>query len=261
MLTDTKLKHLKPTDKCKSTRPDKYSDRNGLQIWVRPTGTKSWISAYRFNGKQQSLTIGKYPEISLQEARRKNDEIKGFIERDINPKLALRKLKHEKRNAVMFNDYALTWLAERKTIVKERTYQQDYNRLHKDVIPSFQDIPLKDANFDHCKAMADVIESRLNADGNPPREVTRRTIALVEQIFKRAKLERLIQSNPAADLKELYPKAKSQHMKHVDIDELPQLLRDIENYHGHDQTRLAMKFLAYSFCRTIELRMMNGNTH
>ena len=57
-------------------------------------------------------------------------------------------------------------------------------------------------------------------------------------------------------LKALYPKAKSQHMKHVDINELPTLLQAIEGYHGHDQTRLAMKFLAYSFCRTIELRMM-----
>ena len=45
-------------------------------------------------------------------------------------------------------------------------------------------------------------------------------------------------------------------MKHVDIHELPALLQAIEGYHGHDQTRLGMKFLAYSFCRTIELRMM-----
>ena len=45
-------------------------------------------------------------------------------------------------------------------------------------------------------------------------------------------------------------------MKHVDIHELPALLQAIEGYHGHNQTRLGMKFLAYSFCRTIELRMM-----
>ena len=104
--------------------------------------------------------------------------------------------------------------------------------------------------------MADEIEKRVNKNGEPPREVTRRTIDLVANVLRRAKRERLIEQNPIDDLKELYPKAKSQHMKHVDISDLPALLQAIEDYHGHDQTRLGMKFLAYSFCRTIELRMM-----
>ena len=104
--------------------------------------------------------------------------------------------------------------------------------------------------------MADEIETRVNTKGEPPREVTRRTIDLVANVLRRAKRERIIDQNPIDDLKALYPKAKSQHMKHVDINELPALLQAIEGYHGHDQTRLGMKFLAYSFCRTIELRMM-----
>ncbi len=104
--------------------------------------------------------------------------------------------------------------------------------------------------------MADQIESRKTVDGSPPREVTRRTIDLVTNILRRAKRERLINTIHTEGLKELYPKAKTEHMKHVELKELPKLLQDIENYHGHDQTRLAMKFLAYSFCRTIELRMM-----
>lgn len=104
--------------------------------------------------------------------------------------------------------------------------------------------------------MADQIESRKINEGSPPREVTRRTIDLVTNILRRAKRERLIDTIHTEGLKELYPKARTEHMKHVDLKELPKLLQDIENYHGHEQTRLAMKFLAYSFCRTIELRMM-----
>ena len=104
--------------------------------------------------------------------------------------------------------------------------------------------------------MADDIESRTNNEGASPREVTRRTIDLVGNILRRAMRERLIEVNHTDGLKELYPKAKTKHMKHVELSELPKLLQDIESYHGHDQTRLGMKFLAYSFCRTIELRMM-----
>lgn len=63
--------------------------------------------------------------------------------------------------------------------------------------------------------MADDIEKRVNKNGEPLREVTRRTIDLVANILRRAKRERIIEQNPIDDLKALYPKVKSQHMKHV----------------------------------------------
>ncbi|WP_193564686.1 Arm DNA-binding domain-containing protein [Psychrobacter sanguinis] len=56
-LTNTQVKNLKPSEKSKdSKQADKYSDGEGLQLWVRFTGVKSWISAYRWQGKQQTLT-------------------------------------------------------------------------------------------------------------------------------------------------------------------------------------------------------------
>ena len=256
MLTDVKIRSLKPSEKCTAARPDKHSDQEGLQLWVRSSGRKTWISAYRFDGKQKNTTLGTYPQMSLAEARVANANIKALISKGINPKNKKRQDKLVNEQAKMFNDYALEWLEERERNVKPRTYQQDYNRMHKDVIPSFEGIALKDVTFEDCKFVADQIESRTNVGGTPPREVTRRTIDLVSNILRRAKGERLIEVNHTEGLKELYPKAKTKHMKHVELSELPRLLQKIENYHGHDQTRLGMKFLAYSFCRTIELRMM-----
>ncbi|WP_372886271.1 tyrosine-type recombinase/integrase [Psychrobacter sp.] len=256
MLSDAKIRKLKPTDNCTPARPDKYSDQQGLQLLIRSSGTKTWISAYRFDGKQQKSTLGTYPHMGLAEARIANANIKSLIASGINPKNKKRQDKLANEQAKMFNDYALEWLEERERNVKPRTYQQDYNRMHKDVIPSFEGIALKDVTFEDCKLMADDIESRTNNEGASPREVTRRTIDLVGNILRRAMRERLIEVNHTDGLKELYPKAKTKHMKHVELSELPKLLQDIEGYHGHDQTRLGMKFLAYSFCRTIELRMM-----
>ncbi len=256
MLSDAKIRKLKPTDKCTPSRPDKYSDQQGLQLLVRSSGTRTWVSAYRFDGKQQKTTLGTYPQMGLAEARIANADIKSLVANGINPKNKKRQDKIANEQAKMFNDYALEWLDERKRNVKPRTYQQDYNRMHKDVIRSFQGIALKDVTFEDCKLMADDIESRTNNDGASPREVTRRTIDVVGNILRRAMRERLIEINHTEGLKELYPKAKIKHMKHVELSELPGLLQKIEKYHGHDQTRLGMKFLAYSFCRTIELRMM-----
>ncbi|MFI8554054.1 Arm DNA-binding domain-containing protein [Psychrobacter sp. NPDC077938] len=63
-LTHTVINKLQPSSTSIDTkRPDKHSDGNGLQLWVRYTGVKSWISAYRWQGKQQTLTIGNYRDI------------------------------------------------------------------------------------------------------------------------------------------------------------------------------------------------------
>lgn len=74
-LTDTTIKKLKPTDKYTPNRPDKYSDGNGLQLWVRLTGAKTWVVAYRFYDRQTNITLGKYPTISLKQARLQAIEI------------------------------------------------------------------------------------------------------------------------------------------------------------------------------------------
>lgn len=66
MLTDSKLKNLKPTDK-----QYKVADALGLYVVVTPSGNKSFRFDYRFQGKRKTLVIGKYgPDgITLTEAR------------------------------------------------------------------------------------------------------------------------------------------------------------------------------------------------
>ena len=68
-LTDTALKALKPTDK-----PYTVTDDRGLYVEVFPTGGIAWRYRYRLNGKYEKLTLGKYPALSLKNARIKRDE-------------------------------------------------------------------------------------------------------------------------------------------------------------------------------------------
>ena len=55
MLTDTKLRNLKPQDKLY-----KVNDRDGLYVAVTPAGTISFRYNYSLNGRQETLTIGRY---------------------------------------------------------------------------------------------------------------------------------------------------------------------------------------------------------
>ncbi|MFA5083421.1 MAG: Arm DNA-binding domain-containing protein, partial [Hydrogenophilaceae bacterium] len=66
MLTDTKIRNLKPRD-----RLYKVADRDGLYVAVTPAASISFRYNYEFNGRSETLTIGRYGTggITLAEAR------------------------------------------------------------------------------------------------------------------------------------------------------------------------------------------------
>jgi len=55
MLTDTKLRNLKPKDKLY-----KINDRDGLYVAVTPAGSISFRYNYSINGRQKIITFGRY---------------------------------------------------------------------------------------------------------------------------------------------------------------------------------------------------------
>jgi hypothetical protein len=68
-LTNIALKALKPRE-----RSYKVADDRGLYIEVTPNGSKLWRYKYRLHGKENRLSMGRYPEISIAEARQRRDK-------------------------------------------------------------------------------------------------------------------------------------------------------------------------------------------
>jgi len=54
----------------------KLADGEGLYLLVRPNGSKLWRMKYRFDGKEKLLSLGRYPDLSLAEARLRRAEAK-----------------------------------------------------------------------------------------------------------------------------------------------------------------------------------------
>jgi len=65
-LNDRQIKNAKPTETGKKT---KLFDGGGLYFEVTPAGGKIFRLKYRIDGKEKTFTIGKYPTVSLVEAR------------------------------------------------------------------------------------------------------------------------------------------------------------------------------------------------
>lgn len=123
MLTDSKLKTLKPKDRLYKVR-----DRLGLYVSISPAGGKSFRFDYRLAGKRETLTVGRYDEgtpsraqgeladlefgriISLADARALHDRARRMVQAGISPSKAKVEMRHRKKDADTFGGWAGRYL-------------------------------------------------------------------------------------------------------------------------------------------------------
>ncbi len=79
-LTQLAIKNAKPRE-----TPYKLRDGHGLFLLVSPNGSKLWRLRYRFSDKQNMLSFGAFPEVSLASARTKRDEARKLLAEGVDP--------------------------------------------------------------------------------------------------------------------------------------------------------------------------------
>ena len=140
--TDREIQNLKPQDKRYSVK-DKLN--NGLFIEVKESGVKSWHYRYSLAGKQERLVIGRYPDLSLKDARQIRDESASLVAKGISPKQDKAKPK-----GILFKDYGERYLKE--VIKKDR--KNPYNMvlcLSNDIYPMMGHIPLDQISIEDIR--------------------------------------------------------------------------------------------------------------
>ena len=245
MLTDTKIKRLKPTPDKKT--PDKYSDGNGLQLHVFPTGRMTWIYAYRFNGKQKNLTLGSYEFMSLAQARAKHLEARELLSNGIDPAEKKKERKAEIDQSTLFQNLALEWLEGRKAIIKDGTYLRDLSVFEKDLFPYIGKMPI-----DQIKGK-DIVECAQRIETRGAQEMAKRSIPLTGRVFRYAIRLGLIENDPTPHLQEALKPRKVKNMARLDISEFPAFLHRMDRYHGNILVKTALQLMTLTFVRTAEL--------
>ena len=80
-LSERQVKNAKPKDK-----PYKFADGGGLYIEIMPIGTKLWRMKFRqATGKESRLSFGKYPEVTIAQARAQRDAGRKLKAEDADP--------------------------------------------------------------------------------------------------------------------------------------------------------------------------------
>src|SRR5690606_23985556 len=73
-LSNLAIRNAKPAEKAY-----KLADSFGLYLLVSKSGSRLWRYDYTFGGKRKTLALGKYPDVSLVNARAARDGAKRLI--------------------------------------------------------------------------------------------------------------------------------------------------------------------------------------
>lgn len=245
-LTDSVIKAAKPKDKDYP-----LTDGHGLVLLVKSSGAKWWRYRYRFNGTAKMLSIGVYPSVTLKQARNQQEHFKELQAQGIDPSEDRKDQKRQQAMAALnsFESIARLWWNHWKHDKTERHAGYTIRRMEADIFPVIGHKPVNEVTAAQFIAMVRKVESRGALD------IAKRILTMCGQVMRYAVAHGLAERNPAADIKpsDVLKPAKKTNYARLSEKELPELLRNIDNYDGQPLTRFALKFMILTFVRTGEL--------
>ncbi|MDV7074332.1 integrase arm-type DNA-binding domain-containing protein, partial [Citrobacter werkmanii] len=241
-LTDAKIRAAKPDEKSY-----KLADANNMFLLVHPNGSKYWRLRYRHLGKEKTLALGQYPEVSLSEAREKRDEARKLISDGIDPCEQRRAKKAAPEAINTFELVARQWHKSNKKW-SETHSEKVLKSLEGHVFPY---IGLRDIT---TLRTPDLLVPVKAAEAKEIYEIAARLQQRITAIMRYAAQSGIISYNPAVDMAGALTTVKRQHRPALALSRISELLEHLDAYKGQPLTRLATKLTLLIFIRSSELR-------
>ncbi|OCG20750.1 integrase domain-containing protein [Gilliamella sp. App4-10] len=245
-LTDTQIKALKATSKDK-----KYFDGGGLFLLVKPTGVKLWRFKYKkpISHKETLLSFGKYPETSLQQARKQRDEARELIKQGIDPQHHKAEQEQRKQEACNNTFYAMAekWFKfKTEQGLEEQTLKKAWRSLENHVFPYIKDIPINQVTA--IKA----INALQPLNNNNKYETVKRVCRRINEIMYYAVNMGIIDNNPLAKITDVFNSPKVKNQPTIPPTELPQFMQALAMAKIKLQTRCVIEWQLLTLTRPSE---------
>ena len=241
MLTIKQIDAAKPKDK-----PYRLLDSNGLYLYVPVTGKKVWQLRYKLDGKEKVLTVGKYPLMSLQEARDKAWLAKKDVSVGVDPVKA--KKLSVKDNS--FGSIYQEWYDHKKQVWSE-VYSTELSRMFKDDILPL--IGVMEINEIEPMQILEVIRRFEERGAMERANKARRRCG---EVFRYAIVTGRAKYNPAPDLADAMKGYRKKNYPFLPADQIPAFNKALAGFSGSIVSKIATQVLQYTVLRTKELRSM-----
>ena len=181
---------------CRTAKPDasprKMSDGGGLRLLVQPNGSKLWQLAYRFDGKQKTLSFGAYPSVSLATARAMREDAKRALANGFDPGAK----KQANRDTDSFEVAARRWFEAQRSSWEEAHAARVLSRFERDVFPEIGKMHIGQIEAPDVLKVLRKVEERGALD------VNKRIRQSISAVFRYAIANGWCRRDPAADVRD-----------------------------------------------------------
>ena len=248
-LNDRQIKAAKPADTGKKI---KLFDGNSLYLEVTPAGGKIFRMRYRIDGKEKDFTIGKYPTVSLVEARQAAENARRMIAQEQDPSAMKQQAKQERKTALL-NTFANVTKAWHEKTTKRKSWKPNHaarvlRYFETDVFPIIGETPINKIGKKEIKAVLDKVTERGVS------ETAEKIRQWIGAVFTYAGYEELTDRNPAALLKGYIEPTESKRMPALPREELPEFYRRLILADCEQQNRICVMLIMLCFARNKEIR-------
>lgn len=244
-LNDTQIKQAKPKEK-------EYllSDGSGLQLSIRPNGTKSWIFKYYkpLTKKRTNISFGQYPQITLAAARVKREEARGLLANEKDPK-EFKEQQYIQETQARLNTLekvAMEWFEIHKPKIKPKHAEGILGKLKNHVFPELGKRPISSID-----AVVTINALRpVAAKGTL--ETVRKTCQVLNQVMGYAVNTGIIKHNPLERIRDGFAKPITKPMPTIDASRLSEFMADLSRASIKFPTRCAIEWQLHTMVRPNE---------
>jgi integrase len=180
--------------------------KHGLKLLVRPTGIKTFVLYRKIQGRPERVTIGRFPEFTIEQARNQVDILNAKIASGINPNEEKRGLRSEMTMKGLFEKYL-----ERYAKVHKKSWQEDADQFRR-YLKDWENRKLSSIRKSHIQKLHTEIGA------NKGHYAANRLLALLHTLFNRAIDWGWDNTNPAHGIKKFKEKSRD---RFIQSDELP----------------------------------------
>lgn len=231
----------------KLTAPGRHADGNGLYLVIDPSGARRWVQRLVVAGKRRDIGLGSVRIVSLDEARELALRNKRIARSGGDP---LAQKRQEEGQAILFRDVAIKVHDQHEGAWKNDKHKAQWiSSLQNHVFPKIGYMPVGEVTS------ADVL-TVLSPIWNEKPETAKRVLQRIRAVIKWAKAKGYHKGDDPVELAlAALPRRtkKATHHASLAFAALPDLYERLIASQLADATKLALRFVILTACRTTEV--------